>query len=867
MTSRIRPREVARQEIPEPLRRDVRLLGEVLGRVIAESGGEGLLHDVERLRTLVIRARDDDRYERKAEKLIASWSLELAELVARAFACYFHLANLAEEHHRARVIRERDRGAEPVPESIGATVHQLRRRLGSKRLNELVASLEVHPVFTAHPTEARRRAVVTAIRRVGDQLERLDDPRISNSERLDADRRLVEEVDSLWRTAQLRALQVRPVDEVRSLMAVFDDTLFRLVPQLMRSLENALGSKSEIAPFVRFGSWIGGDRDGNSGVDARVTAEAIAIQSEHILFALEAAATRIGRTLTVDTDTTPASAAIRRRIAQARRSDPARIDALVTRSGDEPHRVFLLNVAGRIAATRTGDAALAYTSPAALLRDLHLLRDSLAAAGAERLAFGEVQHLIWQADTFGFHLAELEVRQHSQVHETALAELRSGRARSKATRDILETLDLISAIQARFGVASCSRYVVSFARGAEDVAAVYELAAQAKGPRAPVLDVVPLFETQADLARATAVMDKVLELGPVRRRLAANGRRIEVMLGYSDSAKEIGPTSATIALHDAQAALTAWAKQRRLRLILFHGRGGALGRGGGPANRAVRAQAPGSVAGHFKVTEQGEVIFARYGNPAIARRHLEQVTSAVLEASTTSAARADPARRFRVLASSIDTPSRAAYRALIEAPGFEEWFLRVSPIEELSGLRIASRPARRGPGRRLENLRAIPWVFAWAQMRLNLPGWYGMGSGLAAAPLGELRRAYAEWPLFNVMLDNTEMSLAKTDRRIAERYLALGGRPDLTAMVMREYDLTLERVLAVTGHKRLLEDRRVLSWAIELRNPYVDALSHLQLRALRAMRKPAVSKRDRARAERVFQLSVNGVAAGLQNTG
>jgi phosphoenolpyruvate carboxylase len=304
-----------------------------------------------------------------------------------------------------------------------------------------------------------------------------------------------------------------------------------------------------------------------------------------------------------------------------------------------------------------------------------------------------------------------------------------------------------------------------------------------------------------------------------------------------------------------------------VELTIFHGRGGALGRGGGPANRAVRAQAPGSVAGRFKVTEQGEVIFARYGNRAIARRHLEQVTAAVLEASVPRPARSDPAHRFRELAARIDTPSRDAYRRLVEAPGFEEWFLEVSPIEELGRLRIASRPQRRAAGRRLEDLRAIPWVFAWSQMRLNLPGWYGLGSGLAAAPLHELQRAYREWPLFNVMLDNAEMSLAKTDRRIAERYLALGDRKDLAASLLEQYDLTMERVLAVTGHSRLLEDRRVLSWAIELRNPYVDALSHLQLRALRAMRDRKTSRADRARAERVFQLSVNGVAAGLQNTG
>jgi phosphoenolpyruvate carboxylase len=364
-------------------------------------------------------------------------------------------------------------------------------------------------------------------------------------------------------------------------------------------------------------------------------------------------------------------------------------------------------------------------------------------------------------------------------------------------------------------------------------------------------------------------MEAMIKLKPVRRRLALAGRRMEVMLGYSDSTKEVGPLSATLALHDAQAALTAWAARRGLRLTLFHGRGGALGRGGGPANRAVRAQAPGSVGGHFKVTEQGEVIFARYGNRAIARRHLEQVASAVLEASAPAThGRSRPAaERFRRLAARVDEAARSAYRELVEFDGFEEWFAKVSPIEELSRLRIASRPARRAGGRSLEDLRAIPWVFAWSQMRLNLPGWYGLGSGLAAAPLKELQRAYASWPLFNVLLDNAEMSLAKTDRRIAMRYLDLGENPSLSALLLREYDLTKERVLAVTGHSRLLEDRRVLSWAIELRNPYVDALSHLQLRALRALRAKRSSARERALAERLFLLSVNGVAAGLQNTG
>ncbi|HET7338020.1 MAG TPA: phosphoenolpyruvate carboxylase [Candidatus Dormibacteraeota bacterium] len=818
------------------MRRDVRMLGSVLGQVISEGGGASLLRDVEKLRGLVIRARDDARYERDAERLVASWALERAEMVARAFTCYFHLANLAEEHHRARVIRERDRGDAPMPESLAASVAELRPKLGRKRFDALVSRLRIHPVFTAHPTEARRRAVVTAIRRVGDQVEKLDDPRISDPERNEAERRLVEEVDSLWRTAQVRSAQVTPLDEVRSLMAIFDETLSRMVPDVLRSLATALGH--DAPAFLRFGSWIGGDRDGNAAVTAEVTAEAMEIQSEHALLALENVTNRIGRSLTADIDTTPPSVRLRRRLRTAAR---------------EPHREFLLRIAARIRATRLREP-LAYPRASDLLRDLQVVRDSLIAAGAKRLAAGELQHLMWQTETFGFHFAELEVRQHSRIHE-------------HATEDTLETMRTIRSIQKRFGVEACSRYVVSFTRSAGDIARVYELARRGSPSDPPVLDVIPLFETLDDLANATRVLDEMLELGAVRERIRVNGRRLEVMLGYSDSAKEAGPLSATFALHDAQAALTQWAKNNRIDLTIFHGRGGALGRGGGPANRAVRAQAPGSVNGHFKVTEQGEVIFARYGNGAIARRHLEQVTSAVMEASVPRPAKSDPARGFRDLARTIDAPARAAYRRLVESPGFEQWFLDVSPIEELGRLRIASRPARRSAGRRLEDLRAIPWVFAWSQMRLNLAGWYGMGSGLAAAPLHDLQRAYAEWPLFNAMLDNAEMSLAKTDRRIAQRYLTLGHRDDLAAMVLEEYDLTMAQVLAVTGHRRLLEDRRVLSWAIELRNPYVDALSHLQLRALRAMRDDKLSRSDRARAEKVFQLTVNGVAAGLQNTG
>jgi phosphoenolpyruvate carboxylase len=865
-------RETARSEVPEPLRHDVRLLGGLLGRVLAEDGGPELLEDVERLRRAVIEARESERAEREAEELIAAWPLERAEQVARAFTCYFHLANLAEEAHRSRALRRRA-GSSP-PDALATTVAELRAERGDAELRALLHDLSVHPVLTAHPTEARRRAVTAAIRRIAQQLAQRHDGTAA-TDRDDADRQLLEEVDVLWRTAALRSTPLRPQDEVRAALAVFDESLFEVVPALYRALDTALspedaGLRPPLAPaFLRFGSWVGGDRDGNPFVTAAVTEETMRVQAEEALRVHERAAQGLARELTVDAGSTPPSAALARRLEEARATDPERFARLVEHTGDEPHRRFLLHVADRLAATRREDPRLGYGGPAEVLQDLTVLRDSLASAGALRLAYGSLQHVLWQVETFGFHLAELEVREHSRRLGRALADVRGGGDHAADTREVLATFRAIADVQRRHGLDACSRYVVSFARDAGDVAAVYELAAAAGCEPPPVLDVVPLFETASDLTRATTVLDGMLELPPVLARLRETGRRLEVMLGYSDSAKEMGPVAAALALYDAQAELAGWAARRDVCLTIFHGRGGALGRGGGPANRAVLAQAPGSVAGRFKVTEQGEVVFARYGNPAIARRHLEQVTSAVLQASAPGASErtARAAARFRPLAGRIGEAAREAYRSLVDNPGFADWFRMVSPLEELGGMRIGSRPSRRGSAGTLDELRAIPWVFAWSQMRLNLPGWYGLGAGLEAADLDELRHAYAEWPLFTSLLDNAEMSLAKTDRRIAERYLALADRPDLSARLLDEYDRATARVLAVTGHRRLLESRRVLSWAVELRNPYVDALSHLQLRALRELRQGGVDGEDRARLERLLLLTVNGVAAGLQNTG
>ncbi|GAA3471548.1 phosphoenolpyruvate carboxylase [Nonomuraea roseola] len=874
MIDQATPRHSAVSEMPDELRRDVRLLGELLGQVIAEQGGPDLLEDVERLRKAVIGARRGEVSADEVAEMVSTWEIDRAVQIARAFTCYFHLANLAEEHYRIRTLRERDAGDAVQRESLASAVEEL----GRERVAELVEGLELHPVLTAHPTEARRRAVVTAIQRISGQLTEYNSQGRGATERAESRRRLLEEIDLLWRTAQLRNTKLDPLDEVRTAMAAFDETLFRVVPQVYRSLDAALGEGSGTRPplarpFIRYGSWIGGDRDGNPNVTAKVTREAVLIQAEHVLTALETATTRIARTLTAAAQFTPPSQNLRRALAGAQDAHPDLVSELATRSPSEPHRQWLLYVAARIGATRRRDLDLAYLEPADLLADLRLAQESLVAAGAVRQAYGELQHLIWQVETFGFHLAELEVRQHSQVHAAALEEVRAGGALSERTEEVLATIRVIAWIQERFGVTACSRYVVSFTRTAEDLAAVHELAAHALGDRAPVLDVVPLFESGQDLDNSADVLAGMLKLPEVQRRLAGNDRRVEVMLGYSDSAKELGPAAATLKLYEAQERLTAWALANDVKLRLFHGRGGALGRGGGPANRAVLAQAPGSVAGRFKVTEQGEVIFARYGHQAIARRHMEQVSNAVLLASSPSVGErtAAAAARFRALASQVAAASERAYRALTEAKGFPEWFALVSPLEEIGSLRLGSRPARRGLGapRSLDDLRAIPWVFAWAQTRANLPGWYGLGSGLASVEdVTELQAVYKEWPLFASLLDNVEMSLAKTDRSIASRYLALGGRPDFEAQVLEEYDRTRRLVLAVTGHSRLLENRKVLSRAVQLRDPYVDALSHLQLRALTALRTTEdLSEAERERLSTLLLLSVNGVAAGLQNTG
>ncbi|WP_344064240.1 phosphoenolpyruvate carboxylase [Microbacterium pumilum] len=874
----------AGQEIPETMRADVRMLGSLLGRVLQESGSPGLFDDVERLRVATIDAYTDESSAAfaRAQAIADSFTVQRADEVARAFTCYFHLVNLAEEHQRVRILRERDGRPEreDATDSVAAAFVRLAAEVGDETALSRLQSMRFHPVFTAHPTEARRRAVSTSIRRLAALLEERDGMRRNGADVRRADRRILEEIDTLWRTAPLRPEKPSPVDEVRAVMAVFDETLYTAVPHVYRRVDDALqgpaagGRAPIVRPFVRIGSWVGGDRDGNPFVTASITRKAASIASEHVLLGLERTALRIGRGLTLDGTSTPPSDALIALWQRLKAADEDAAAEVAKRSPDEPHRRILLLIARKIAATRTRDADLGYRDPERLIADLRVVQESLARAGAPRQAYGHLQQLLWQVETYGFHLTELEVRQHSAVHAKVLAELESGAPRTELTDEVLDVFRAVSYLQERYGARAAGRYIVSFTQSADDLANVHRLARFAVGPSGtpPVLDVIPLFETFADLQAAPRILAEIVEHPEFAARLEATGRRLEVMLGYSDSSKDVGPVAANLALYEAQAEIAAWAQQEGIELTLFHGRGGALGRGGGPANSAILAQPPHSVDGRFKLTEQGEVIFARYGDPAIAMRHIDQVAAAILLASSPSNEKRnrDAAERYTDVAATMDAASRDRFFSLVKAPGFAPWFARVTPMEELGLLALGSRPARRGLSvESLEDLRAIPWVFAWTQARINLTGWFGLGSALeAVGDEPRLVRAYDDWPLFRTLIDNVAMSLAKADDRIARHYLELGDREDLAALVRDEMALTRSWVVRLTGGTELLGNKPVLQRAVKMRSPYVDALSLLQLRALRALRTDAEAGAPiDPEQQRLLLLSVSGVAAGLQNTG
>jgi phosphoenolpyruvate carboxylase len=929
----------------------------MLGEVLSELEGLPALALVEeyRARTKALRStpwpRDFGPAGRELLEKTAGLPLEQARLLVRAFAAYFHLVNLAEERHRIRVLRQRERRAPRAPRSeslVAALVQAAQAGLSAEEAAALVQGLMVEPVFTAHPTEARRRTVQEKLRHLTQLVDRAQDPRRGGREAAALEDTIREEIAALWLTEEIRPRPPGVMDEVRNGLLHFEHALWRVVPRLQRDLETGLaraypGRGLAAPPFLRFGSWIGGDRDGNPHVTAAFTERTLRLHRDTALRLLEGDLLALQRHLSLHVD----DARVPAPLAAALERAAAVLPELAHRADDafagEPYRRLTAAMLGRLRAARrlnqealqrlvahdpdtqaevwgeagapderAEDQRAAYAQAEELLADAEALRAALLVQGVGRLARGRVTDLVVRLRVFGFHLARLDLRQHSAVHEEALGELLrplgheyaglDEEARVRLLAGMLEapeppalgdgpwgertaeTLALFRAedrLQRVLGPSAIGPCIVSMTAGVSDMLeplVLARLAARDAPPRARALEVVPLFETIDDLRRCPALMRALFALPAYRRRLEEAGRRQQVMLGYSDSNKDGGFTTANWSLYGAQEELSAACREEGVELLLFHGRGGAIGRGGGPAQRAILGQPPRTVGGRLRLTEQGEVTFARYGQANIAHRHLEQMIHAVITATVRDGhgrgVRLAPP--WREAMERLSATAGAAYRALVaQESGLLDYFHAATPIEAITSLRIGSRPARRQGGRRLEDLRAIPWVFSWTQSRVGLPGWFGLGAALAAERAqGEgadarLRAMYAGWPFFRSLIDNAQLSLGKADGAVARLYDLLADdalRARVFPLIAEEWERTLDELAALTGGT-LLEGSPVLQRSIRLRNPYVDPLSFVQVALLRRLRALAPEDPERKEMERLVALSVNGVAAGLQNTG
>ena len=891
------------RDLPASLKEEMDLCLQILREVLGEFD-ENLLAKFDEVREHALKA-SDERFSgiltdtnpdqddlQKVVDIVDKVDVHDAQLLARAFTTYFHLANLCEENYRVSVLHQReaavneDQAVDPVNEMTCA-YHQLINEMGPARAKELLDQLEFHPVFTAHPTEARRKAVEGKIRRISQLLEA--HKLLGGSDKKENSRRLFNEIDALFRTSPIALKKPTPVEEADTILDIFDNTLFYTIPQVYRRFDDwVLGDKAGLVPpvcpaFFHPGSWIGSDRDGNPNVTAKVSRQVARKFSDHVLGALEIETRRVGKNLTMEAETTPPSAELKSLWNHQKEMSERLTDKAALISTKELHRAVMLVMADRLKATIDRDADLMYRSCEDYIADLKTVQRSLAEANAKRSAYGPLQDLIWQAETFGFHMVEMEFRQHSVVHSRALEDIREHGLHGERgelqpmTHEVLDTFRALGSIQKRNGIKAARRYIISFTKSAQNIKDVYELnrLAFAHPEDVPTIDVIPLFEQLEDLQNSVDVLEDMIKIPEVQARLKATGGKMEVMLGYSDSSKDAGPTSATLALHSAQERIAKWAESHDIDLTLFHGRGGAVGRGGGPANRAVLAQPVGSVKCRFKLTEQGEVIFARYGNPVLAIRHVESVAAATLLQSAPSVEKrnTDMTKKYADMASKLDEAAHNRFLDLLNTDGFAPWFSTVTPLTEIGLLPIGSRPAKRGLGAKsLDDLRTIPWIFSWAQARINLAAWYGLGTACEQfGDLNTLRQAYEEWPLFSTFIDNIEMSLAKTDERIAKMYLALGDREDLNKKVLDEMELTRKWVLKIVGDEWPLQHRHVLGQAIRIRSPYVDALSVTQVLALGSLRK-RVDKEELTHGQKanytyLILCTVSGVAAGLQNTG
>lgn len=890
------------------LSRDVDYLATALGDTLREHEGEELFQLVERVRQLTKEKRGVPAadpagiaLEKELEQLFGSLSAERCDQLVRAFGTYFQLVNLAEEIHRVRVNREREAvaGADaPRSESVAAALKVLKDEGWSRTdVRNFLDNLDVELTLTAHPTEVRRYTVRLKLERIAAALRRLAEQDLPRGTRRELHTEIRAEIATLWQTRELPLDKPSVEDEAKSALYYFDRSILQVLPRIMNDLEDAFSvyfgadSPAPLPPVVRFRTWIGGDRDGNPNVTPDVLHNVLELQGRVALASALADMDGLVQRLSVWEERAAVPTVLRERLDGAGEAQE--------RFPDEPWRqlIWLLH------RDLTAEAAEAGSYPGgtdAYRAGLQLLEESLEKSGNALAARAFARPAAYRAQAFGFHLAAMDTRENSDVHERVIAdlfaqarvtynypelteaeriellvrELHSSRPLTRRdspllpeTRQALRFIGVLRAAAETYGRQAVGSYVVSMTEGVSDVLEVLVLARE--GGFADI-DVTPLFETEEDLSNAPAILAELFAISAYRAHVQARGLQ-EVMIGYSDSNKDAGFLTANWALFEAQEGVARTCREAGVRWRIFHGRGTSIGRGGGPSGMAILAQPPGSLAGRMRITEQGEALSARYSDADLAHRHLEQIIHAFLLSSARDAGEQQPqvSVTYRETLAAASREAFLKYRELLEAEGFLDFYHSVTPIEEISRLQIGSRPARRAGNRSLSSLRAIPWVFSWTQCRAVLPGWYGLGTGLAAVPVEKLREMHRDWPFFRTVLEFAQMSMAKSDMGVFRAWLRLVPerlRSPFGDRIFTEFSLTADMLRKVTG-TGLPGPDPTLARSVELRNPYVDPISYLQVELLSRLRSLPENSAEREQLEYSMLVSLQGVSAALRNTG
>lgn len=913
------------------LRRDVRFLANLLGDVLVHQGGKELLNTVDKIREMSksMRAHYDPELYKEFKETINTLDPDNRHQVIRAFAIYFHLVNIAEQNHRVRRKRDYELTAwESIqPGSIESVVKDLKQRGTSlDEVQEILQGISLELVMTAHPTEATRKAVLDIHHRIAEGVMELDNPMLTHREREQLNERLSGEVLTLWQTDELRDRKPTVLDEVRYGMYFFDETLFDVLPDLYSEVERCLtkyypDETWHIPTFLRFGSWIGGDRDGNPSVTASVTWKTLEMQRYLALSKYVVSLRELTEHLSFSSNIVEVTPELLISIAM----DKERLQIVqeeIWRNDQEPYRLKLSYMLEKMHNTGNTqiEAKAKYNTAEEFMADLLVLDRSLRHHYANYVADTFIKKLIRQVELFGFHTAALDVRQHSKEHENAMTEILSKMGISpnykelseeakiqlltnvlndprpitsdylsytEMTKEVMDVFHTIYAAQKEFGLKSITTYLISMSEATSDLLEVMVLSKKAglyrresDGTVTCTLQPAPLFETIDDLHAAPGIIHTLFQIPAYRDSLTSLQNMQEIMLGYSDSNKDGGVLTANWELRVALKCITEAANTYGVKLKFFHGRGGALGRGGMPLNRSILAQPADTLGGGIKITEQGEVLSQRYAIKGIAYRSLEQAIWALITAAMNAKhPQSDISEHhWEEIMIDISAQAQTKYQDLIfRDADFLTFFRESTPLPEIGELNIGSRPSKRKNSDRFEDLRAIPWVFAWTQSRYLLPAWYAAGSGLQSFYQGkknkmrELQKMYSKWSFFRSMIDNLQMALAKADLLIAKEYgklikdAAMGER--IYNIIKEEYELTSSLILEITGQKEILDNSAVLQESIRLRNPYVDPLSYMQVSLLTELRVLQEQDEDDAILLREVLLTINGIAAGLRNTG